>query len=62
MVLHAAIWRGVRGSKGRLELWTQRISGQLSQLLLRWGRNTRNVHLLRGLPSRLVQEVAGLHD
>ena len=41
---------------------TQRISVQLSQLLLRWCCNTRNVHLLRGLPLRLVQEVASLHD
>ena len=47
---------GTRGSS------TQRISVQLAQLLLRWCCNTRNVHLLRAVPRRLVQEVADLHD
>ena len=41
---------------------TQRISVQLAQLLLRWCCNTRDVHLLRAMPRRLVQEVADLHD
>ena len=39
-----------------------RISVQVSQLLLRWCCNTRNVHLLRAMPCRLVQEVADRHD
>ena len=41
---------------------TQRIAVQLGQLLLRWCCNTRDVHLLRGMPSRLIHEVAALHD
>jgi len=41
---------------------TQRISIQLSQLLLRWCCNTRNVHLLRGLPRRIVGVSAARHD
>jgi hypothetical protein len=50
-------WRsGMKGTS------TQRISIQLSQLLLRWCCNTRNVHLLRGLPRRIVGVSAARHD
>ena len=35
---------------------------QLSHLLLRWSCNARDVHLLRGLPARVVNEAARLHD
>ena len=39
---------GLARRKGMAGTSTQRISVQLSELLLRWCCNTRNVHLLRG--------------
>ena len=35
---------------------------QLANLLLKWCCNTRDVHLLRGVPVRLVAEAARRHD
>ena len=53
---------GLARRSGTTGASTQRISVQLSQLLLRWCCNTRNVHLLRGVPARLVEEAARRHD
>ena len=39
-----------------------KLSVQLSHLLLSWSCNARDVHLLRGLPARVVTEAARLHD
>ena len=41
---------------------TQRISVQLAHLLLRWCGNTRDAHLLRAVPRRLIGPVAERHD
>ena len=48
--------------KGTVGGSTHRISVQLSRLLLRWCCNTRNVHLLRQLPARVVAKAARRHD
>ena len=58
--LHAVVdlarWNGSRASS------VQRISRQLSHLILRWSCNARDVHLLRTLPRRVVGEAARKHD
>lgn len=41
---------------------TQSISVQLAHLLLRWCCNTRDLHLLRAVPARLVGPAASRHD
>ncbi len=59
--MHAREVVGLARRKGVVGASTQRIPVQLSQLLLRWCRNTRNVHLLRGVlsvPARLVTAAA----
>ena len=53
---------GLARRSGMLGTSTQRISIQLANLLLKWCCNTRDVHLLRGVPVRLVAEAARRHD
>ena len=47
---------GLARRSGMVGASTQRISVQLADLLLRWCCNTRDVHLLRAMPKRLVGE------
>ena len=55
-VVDLARWNGSWASS------VQRISRQLSHLILRWSCNARDVHLLRTLPRRVVGEAARKHD
>ena len=47
---------------GRSHTSLAHLSVQLAHLLLRWSCNARDVHLIRGLPRRLVQRAAERHD
>ena len=49
---------GLARRSGMVGTSTQRISVQLANLLLRWCCNTRDVHLLRAMPRRLVDDRA----